>query len=95
MKRFIKIFSAIAVLLLILSAAGIWVAGRLVEKNALGKVYNSTEEIPHNKIGLLLGTGKNLSNGRMNLYYKYRIEAAAQLFHSGKIDYFLDIERLA
>jgi len=65
------------------------VSDSLVQNTASKKVYNSTEKIPHNKVGLLLGTSKTLSNGRINLYYKYRIDAAVDLFKSGKIDFIL------
>lgn len=79
----------IGVLIGILSLIGIFGADRLVEKSASDKVFNSTKEIPHNKVGLFLGTGKVLSNGRINLYYKYRIDAAVKLFKAGKIDFIL------
>ncbi len=39
-----------------------------VEKRAQKQLYNSTDAMPHNKVGLLLGTGKYLSNGHLNLY---------------------------
>lgn len=64
-------------------------ADRLVKKSTSDKVFNMTKEIPYHKVGLLLGTGKILSNGRINLYYKYRIDAAVKLFKSGKISYIL------
>jgi len=62
---------------------------RIVSKGTEGRIYSLVEEIPSNKIGLLLGTGKILSNGHINLYYKYRLEAAAKLFKAGKIEYIL------
>ena len=37
----------------------------------------------------MLGCSKRLSNGQLNLYFRYRIEAAKQLFESGKIEYIL------
>ena len=87
--RYIKRILKIGVLIGILSLIGIFGANRLVEKSASDKVFNSTKEIPHNKVGLFLGTGKILSNGRINLYYKYRIEAAVVLFKAGKVDFIL------
>ncbi len=84
-KRIIKI----GILLTILALISIFGADRLVVQSAYGRIYNSTEKIPHNKVGLLLGTGKTLSNGRINLYYKFRIDAAVELFKSGKIDVIL------
>lgn len=53
------------------------------------KTYESIDKIPHNKVGLLLGTSSLNSNGQPNDYFTYRIIAAAQLFKSGKIDYIL------
>lgn len=61
----------------------------LVEKAAIDKTYTSASEIPYNKVGLVLGTAKKLSNGRINLYYKYRIEATAKLYNAKKISYVL------
>ncbi len=52
-------------------------------------VYDDTEQIPENKVGLLLGTTPMLKNGRSNLYFDYRIEAAAELYKSEKIKYIL------
>lgn len=75
--------------LVLISLVSIFVADALVKKKASDKVYLSTENIPHNKAGLLLGTNKFLSNGQINLYYRYRIEAAVELFNSGKIDFVL------
>lgn len=51
------------------------------------QLYDSTETIPHNKVGLVLGTAKHLASGRLNYYFTYRIEAAAALYLSGKLDY--------
>ena len=38
---------------------------------------------------MLLGTSRYLKNNQKNLYFFNRIEAAAQLYHSGKIDYII------
>jgi SanA protein len=66
--RYVKKILKIGVLIGILSLISIFGADRLVERTASDKVYNSTDEIPYNKVGLFLGTGKILSNGRINLY---------------------------
>ena len=60
-----------------------------IDFKANGKTHNSVEEIPKNKVGLVLGTGKMLLNGQINLYYTYRINAAVALFEAGKIEYIL------
>ena len=54
-----------------------------------GKVYDSIEEVPERKIGLVLGCSKYLSNGRKNLYFQQRIEAAQELYFSDKVKFLL------
>ncbi len=51
--------------------------------------YESIDKIPHNKVGLLLGTSSLDATGQPNEFFTYRIMAASQLFKSGKVDYIL------
>lgn len=84
-KRIIK-FLFLGTLLV---TAGIMASYRLVQFSTSKQLYSSIQEIPHNKVGLLLGTSKYLQSGNINLYYKYRIEAAVTLYEAGKIDFIL------
>jgi SanA protein len=52
-------------------------------------LYTNLIEIPSNKVGVILGTSKYLSNGAVNNYFSYRIDAAEKLFFSNKITYIL------
>lgn len=47
-------------------------------------VTDDIAKIPDGSTGLVLGTSKNATYG-MNLYFKHRIEAAAALYHAGKL----------
>ena len=85
MKKWLKRVGWLFLLVII----GIVVCNGYVEISTKGKTFNQTAEIPANKVGLLLGTGKYLINGNVNLFYKYRIDAAVQLYKSGKIEYIL------
>lgn len=60
-----------------------------IEYTTRDLTYNSPEEIVKNKVGLVLGTSKYLRDGRTNLFFLYRVEAAVKLFKQGKIDYIL------
>lgn len=60
-----------------------------IEAISQGKLYDKVQTIPYNKVGLLLGTSKYLSGGRINLYYQYRIDAAIELYKAGKIKYII------
>ncbi len=53
--------------------------------NSKGKIFYSLEKIPKADIGILLGTSRYISQGNINLFYKYRIDAAEKLLKSGKI----------
>ncbi len=67
----------------------IWGADRLIKRKASDKLFSAVTEIPHQRVGLVPGTAKYLVDGRINLYYHYRIEAAVKLFEAGKIDYII------
>jgi len=47
--------------------------------------YFLVDSLPSNQVGLVLGTSKTTSDGQENLYFKYRMEAAARLFNEGKV----------
>lgn len=83
MFRFI-LFSA--VLLAVLFILAIVYCDKKVEAAAKGKTFSDAERVPHNHVGLLLGTGKYFGN-ILNPYYTYRIQAATELMKAGKIDY--------
>ena len=52
-------------------------------------LYQSVSNIPANKCGLVLGTSKYVSEGRENLFYRYRIEAAVKLYKNKKVRYLI------
>lgn len=64
-------------------------ANYVIEKSAEDFTYSIASEVPKNKVGLLLGTSKYLRAGGINPYFKYRIDAAIQLYQFGKIDFIL------
>lgn len=76
-------------LLIIAMFIGVITTDYIISYQAQNHLYNTTENIPKNKVGLLLGTVKYLSNGNINLYYTNRINAAVELFNAGKIEYVL------
>jgi SanA protein len=75
--------------LVLLLTASIYLADLTVVNCAKGKTFNDVNDMPFNKVGMLLGTSKYVSSGQPNQYFANRIEAAAQLYKSGKIKYIL------
>jgi len=51
-------------------------------------IYKNPDKIPYNEYCVLLGTSKTL-NGRENIYFTDRMNAAALLYHKGKIKYII------
>ena len=60
-----------------------------IELTCKTSLYSNLKQVPANKVGLVLGTSKWLRDGRPNLYFKYRIQAAYALYKAGKIKYIL------
>lgn len=54
-----------------------------------GRVYSDVEQIPHRKVGLLLGTNPKGHGGGTNQSYDNRIDATVALYEAGKIDRFI------
>ena len=79
----------LGLLIFILPFIFVRIANHSIEKNAENKTFSNTSEIKKNKVGLVLGTSKILKNGRINLYFKYRINATVELYKKGKIDFVL------
>ncbi|RKN79556.1 SanA/YdcF family protein [Ulvibacterium marinum] len=61
----------------------------IIHTSAEEKTFSNVDEIPKNRVGLVLGTSKKLINGQANPYYTFRVEATVRLFKAGKIDYIL------
>lgn len=64
-----------------------YIANTAIETASKNLVYSDVSVIPYHKVGLLLGTSKNLGNGRINAYFANRIKATEALYKAGKIDY--------
>jgi SanA protein len=59
-----------------------------VKHQAKGRLYADVNEIPYRKVGLVLGTIP-IVNDHENFYYKYRMNAAAELYFAHKVSYLL------
>lgn len=82
MKTYIKLI-IIAITIMVLA---IFMAHFYINYKAKDKLYNDVNAIPKNQVGLLLGTSKYTSNNTINLYYKYRLEAAYLLYKNKKVE---------
>lgn len=51
---------------------------------ARGRLYDEVSALPRFKVGLVFGTTDRFQ-GRENLYFRYRIDAAAEIWKAGKV----------
>lgn len=84
-KRFFK-FAGISFLVLFLFTV---FCNWKVAHDANPYLFSALEDVPQQKVGVVLGTSKQLKNGFPNQYFVNRIVATAQLFHKGKIEYII------
>ncbi|MBK1830321.1 YdcF family protein [Verrucomicrobiaceae bacterium R5-34] len=66
----------------------IWYANHAATRAGKGILYDDVADVPHRQAGLVFGCSEKLGS-RDNLYFKYRIEAAAELWHAGKVDFLI------
>ena len=71
--------------IVVVALLSICTANMVIEEKTQDYIYSDVQDVPSQKVGLLLGTAKNNSGGGINLYFKYRIEAAVALYKAGKI----------
>jgi SanA protein len=64
--------------------SNIWVV-----QSTKDKVFFESTELPNHRVGLVLGTSHRLLNGKPNPFFQKRIEMAAALYNSGKVDNFI------
>ncbi|PIB32528.1 protein SanA [Gaetbulibacter sp. 5U11] len=85
MKTYIKhIITTITLALLAIILSNVH-----INYKAKDKLYDNLLAIPENRVGLVLGTSKFVDNNTINLYYKYRLEAAYSLYKNKKIEIIL------
>jgi Uncharacterized membrane protein len=77
-------FLGVVTIILVAVLSNLWII-----RSTHSQIYDKLNIIPNNKVGLVLGTSPELSSGRTNQYFTSRMEAAAQLFHAGKVNHLI------
>lgn len=85
MKKWL-LFVAIAAILLIVA---VLFSYNSVESFSDPYITSDLDNLPKAKVAVILGTSTYLTNGNKNLYFVYRMDAAEELYKSGKVEYIL------
>ena len=88
-KVFYKKVAIISVIGLVLFLGLLWICNYTISSSCAGKTFSDIDQIPKNRVGLVLGTAQRLRDGQPNPYYTFRIRAVVKLYNAGKIDYVL------
>lgn len=67
----------------------IWLINHWVINNTYSYVYSNWSLLPENNVGLVLGTSRYTQDGKPNPQFIGRVNAAAQLYHLGKVRHLL------
>ena len=84
-KRLVKIILSVFSLILLM----VVILNLILSFTTRKYVYNNLADLPYHKAGLVLGTSQYDQQGRINMYFYYRIIAAVELYKAGKIDYLI------
>jgi SanA protein len=74
---------------LLLSVASVLWADYVCRSAAAGRIFRAVDQMPLNQVALVLGTGKTTRKGNPNLHFTQRINAAVELYRSGKVQHLL------
>ena len=83
--RWLKRFSVLCFAVAVSFFVFVWYTNFSATQAGKGVLYNAVEDVPHRRAGLVFGCSEKLGK-RDNLYFKYRIVAAAELWKAGKVD---------
>ncbi|NRA35363.1 MAG: YdcF family protein [Polyangiaceae bacterium] len=73
---------------LFVGAMGLLASHRRVAQEHV-RSFNHSSDISAGRVALVLGCTARLKDGRPNLYFRYRMEAAARLYFEGRVRLFL------
>ncbi len=73
----------------LLAVAAVCLLNFWMIRSTANEIYGGLSAVPANDVGLVLGTSPRLANGSANRHFTVRIEAAAALYHAGRVKHLL------
>lgn len=89
MKRLTKPILKWSIFLSILILTAVLLTDFWIRESAKDDLYDQIQDLPCQQVALVLGASKTVRSGRTNLFFAYRMDAAAALYHAGKVKHFL------
>lgn len=80
-RRLFLVIGAIATIFLV----SVLAANQAVVSASKGSIFLQASDVPVHRVALVLGTAPTVSDGRRNLYFEARLNAAAKLYKAGRV----------
>jgi SanA protein len=84
-KQFSKIAAATLLVGSLVVLAAVLVCNVWIITATKSQIFYEVNSVPFNNDGLVLATGKLIEKGRVNQHFLRRVDAAAALYHAGKV----------
>lgn len=84
-RRWIKRFFFAVMVIVLAFVAVVAYANITAVWASRGRIFTDVSNIPPTRVGLVFGTTDRVG-GRENLYFRYRIDAATEVWNAGKIE---------
>ncbi|WOO42074.1 SanA/YdcF family protein [Rubellicoccus peritrichatus] len=88
-KRIFRLLLTGLILGLICSVGAILISRQIIDTVSDKKTFSDANFLPKSDVALVLGCSRYLSDGRENLFFRNRINAAVDVFKSGKVEFIL------
>ncbi len=80
----VKRFLGVVLLMVIVVLSCLVAVDRYISRQVSGQWFRDMQQLPPQPVALVLGTSKYVGK-RLNTYYTFRVEAAAKLYHTNKV----------
>ncbi len=88
-RRWIRKSLAVALTVAVGGGLVLWTCDWWIDQAASPYATDRIDAVPPADVALVLGTSPHVAGQRRNLYFEYRLDAAAQLQKAGKVKYLL------
>ena len=78
-----------ALVLAVVGSVYLLLANFAIVQRHRSALFDDAAQVPPREVALVLGTSPRTKSGRANLHFVNRIDAAAQLYHAGKVRHLL------
>ena len=77
------------IIVFFVATAFVVISNLWIVQSTEANIFDDVNEVPYNRVALVLGTSNKLTNGSPNPFFENRIRTAALLYHQRKVSHFI------